>query len=560
MTPLAELREAVLAATAELTGGEHPHGTLTLERPPRADFGDYSTNAALLLAPVMKQPPRAVAERLGEQLTRELGASVGRVEVAGPGFLNVFFDDSWFRSGVARVIAEGRRFGAGGTPEPEQVNIEFVSTNPTGPLTVAHGRHAAYGDALARILTFHGHDVTREFYVNDYGSQVRRLAESIRARAYGQPPPPDGYQGEYVAELVDLDRARELDLDTLGQEAVAACLAMFRRTLERFDVRFDVWFSERTLHDGDPSPVQRELAELHRRGESYRSDGALWLRTTAHGDDKDRVLERSTGDHTYLASDVAYHQNKLARGFDRLIDVWGADHHGYIARMKAALAALGADPNRLELIILQFVHLIEGGDRTQMSKRSGDFVTLDDLIAEIGADAARYFLLARSADTTVDLDLDLARAESSDNPVYYVQYAHARIVSVLAKAGEARVAEALADPARQDGRPGEEPSLPALEPAERSLIKTILAFPEEVAEAALRRAPHRIATYALALAQDFTAFYGACRIVGAEAGVESFRIALAVASRDTIAEALSLLGVSAPQHMSRDPAPAGQVS
>jgi arginyl-tRNA synthetase len=379
---------------------------------------------------------------------------------------------------------------------------------------------------------------------------VRRLAESIRARANGEQPPEDGYQGEYVAELVDPQRARELDLDALGQEAVAACLAMFRATLERFGVRFDVWFSERTLHEGDPTPVDRELADLEQRGESYRSEGALWLRTTAHGDDKDRVLERSSGEHTYLASDVAYHRDKLARGYDRLVDVWGADHHGYIARMKAALAAIGADPDRLELIILQFVHLVEEGGRASMSKRRGEFVTLDDLISEIGADAARYFLLARSADTTVDLDLELARAESADNPVYYVQYAHARIVSVLDKAGEDRVAQALAHPVWQLVAPGDGSSLPPLEAAERSLIKTILAFPEEVAEAAARRAPHRIAAYALALAQDFTAFYRDCRIVGAEpAEVESFRIALAVAARDTIASALSLLGVSAPQHM-----------
>jgi arginyl-tRNA synthetase len=546
VTPLADVRAAVLAATAELTGGERPSGTLTLERPPRPDFGDYSTNAALLLAPLMKQPPRDVAERLGAELTRELAGRVGRVEVAGPGFLNLFFEDDWFRAGVARVVAEGDTFGAGGAARPERVNVEFVSANPTGPLTVAHGRHAAYGDALARILAYHGHAVTREFYVNDYGSQVRRLAESVRARANGEEPPEDGYQGDYVAGLVDSERARELDLDALGQEAVAACLQMFRDTLQRFDVRFDVWFSERSLHEGFPTPVAREVAELHERGESYRHEGALWLRTTAHGDDKDRVLERSSGDHTYFLSDVAYHRDKLARGFERLIDVWGADHHGYIARMQAALAAIGADPDRLELIIMQFVHLIDGGGRASMSKRRGEFVTLDDLITEIGSDAARYFLLARSADTTVDLDLDLARAESADNPVYYVQYAHARIVSVLAKAGEARAQEALADTRWQ----GDGAAPPALEDAERSLVKAILAFPEEVAEAAERRAPHRIAAYALSLARDFTGFYHDCLIVGAEpAEVEAFRLALAVATRDTIARALELLGVSAPQKM-----------
>jgi arginyl-tRNA synthetase len=344
-----------------------------------------------------------------------------------------------------------------------------------------------------------------------------------------------------------------MDLDALGREAVAACLAMIRATLERFGVSFDVWFSERQLHEGDPSPVSRALAELDGQGELYRREGALWLRTSAHGDDKDRVLERSGGDHTYFLSDVAYHEAKLSRGFDRLIDVWGADHHGYVARVRAAFEALGGRPGALELIIMQFVHLIEGGGRASMSKRRGEYVTLDDLIDEIGADAARYFLLARSHDTTLDLDLDLARAQSSDNPVYYVQYAHARIASVLAKAGVERVAAALEDEwsGEESGAAGGAPDgAVALEPAERSLIKKILALPEEVAEAAERRAPHRIAAYALELAQEFTAFYRDCRIVGAEPRqVESFRLALAVAAQRTIARSLDLLGVSAPQEM-----------
>ena len=544
MSALADLRAAVEAAGAELLDGESQRGQLALESPPRADFGDFSTNAALVLAGSLGRPPREVAEQLGRALTARLGSQLTSVEVAGPGFLNIFLSDEWFRAALAGMIAEGERFGGGGAGTPHSVDIEFVSANPTGPLTAAHGRHAAYGDALARILGFHGEQVTREFYVNDYGSQIVRLAESIRARALGGPLPPDGYQGDYVATLVPPERARELDLEELGAEGVAACLSMIRATLERFGVSFDVWFSERSLHEGHPSAVERDLAELERRGETYRHDGALWLRTTAHGDDKDRVLVRSGGDHTYLASDVAYHQDKLARGFDRLVDVWGADHHGYQARMKAAIAALGGSPDALEIVIMQFVHLIEGGDRASMSKRRGEFVTLDELIDQIGVDAARYFLLARSHDTTLDLDLDLARAQSADNPVYYIQYAHARIASVLERAGEERVATALA------ALTGQQLDDVALEPAERALIKKLLAFPDEVAEAATRRAPHRIAVYALELAQEFTAFYRDSRIVGAEpAEVESLRVALGVAAQRTIARSLDLLGVSAPRTM-----------
>jgi arginyl-tRNA synthetase len=544
VTPLSDLRAIVLSASTELAGGHGPPGTLTLERPRRADFGDYSTNAALLLAPMVGQAPREVAERLGGELSRRLGVDVGRVEVAGPGFLNLFLSDDWFRAALARVLADGERFGGGQAQPAERIDIEFVSANPTGPVTVAHGRHAAYGDALARLLAFGGHDVTAEYYVNDYGSQIKRLAESIQARARGEPVPEDGYQGDYVAELVDPQRARELDLDELGVEAVVACLRMIATTLQRFGVHFDVWFSERSLHQGDPSAVRRELDALETQGESYRHEGALWLRTSAHGDDKDRVLERSSGEHTYFASDVAYAQDKLARGFERLIYVWGADHHGYIARLKAAIESLGADPTRIELIILQFVHLIEGGGRASMSKRRGEYVTLDELIDEIGTDAARYFLLARSHDTTVDLDLDLAREQTNENPVYYIQYAHARIASVLAKAGPELVQRALK--AGWSAPRG----APPLEPAERSLIKKVLSLPEEVAEAAERRAPHRIATYALELAQEFTAFYRDCRIVGAQpASVELFRLAVAVAAQRAIARALWLLGVSAPLEM-----------
>jgi arginyl-tRNA synthetase len=546
MTPLEQLRSAVEQAAADLRDGAAPSGARpTLERPPRADFGDYSTNAAMLLAPAMGAPPRAIAERLGEGLRERLGDGLDRVEVAGPGFLNVFLADAWHVAAVAQLLAAGDAWGGDGAHVAERINVEFVSANPTGPLTAASGRHAAYGDALARVLEFHGHDVDREYYFNDAGSQIRRLGESIRARARGEDLPEDGYQGDYVAGLAaEIPGAAEADVDTLAQAGVAILLERIKATLAAYRVDFDRWFLERSLHQGDPSPIAVAYERLREQGHLYESEGALWLRTTEFGDDKPRVLQRSNGEPTYFAADVAYHEEKLLRGYDRLINVLGADHHGYIGRMKAAIATLGEDPDRLEIQILQFVHIVERGERASMSKRRGEFITLDDLIAEIGVDAARFFMLQRSHDTTVDLDLDLAREQSNENPVYYVQYAHARIASMLRKAGEARVAAAVA--AAGDG-PGDGVTL---EPAERELVKLLLAFPGEVAEAAIRRAPHRIANYALELAQGFTAFYRDCRVVGAEPeSLESLRIALSVATQRVIARSLSLLGVDAPDTM-----------
>jgi arginyl-tRNA synthetase len=573
-TPVDELREAVLESAVALSSADTSAGgsslgrpaAIVLERPPKADFGDYATNAALLLAPSLGSPPREVAERLGAELGRRLGARLLRFEVAGPGFLNLFLDDSWLRRALARVLAEDTTFGAGGAQSPERILIEFVSANPTGPMHVGHARNAAYGDALARVLAFHGHEVEREFYVNDAGSQVRALGESIGAVAHGQEIPEGGYHGDYVRELArEIDGAATLDPAELGRVAVGLMIARMQTTLGVFAVQgFDHWQYESTLHAGDPSPVAHTLKTLEEHGHTYRQDGALWLRTTDYGDDKDRVLVRSSGEHTYFASDIAYHQDKRERGFERQIDVWGADHHGYLPRMRAAYAALGGDPEHLEMLTMQLVHLVRRGERAQMSKRAGEFVTLDDLVSEVGVDAARWFLLSRSHDTTIDLDLDLARAQSRENPVYYVQYAHARIVSVLALAGPERVARALEDATRADAdTAGEDPDTGegrggTLHPAERALIKRLLAFPGEIAETAARRAPHRIAAYALELAQDYTSFYDACRIVdvddatGSPAGaadVESLRLALSVAAQRTIARCLDLLGVGAPERM-----------
>jgi len=540
------LRRAVLAAAEDLAGVASGNGgrtPITLERPRRAEFGDYSTNAALLMAPGAGVPPRELAQRLGSALQARLGAALERFEVAGPGFVNLFMSDWWLTAALAGALAEGESFGTGGAGEPERVLIEFVSANPTGPMHVGHARNAAYGDALARMLAMQGHDVEREFYVNDAGSQVRKLGVSIQALARGEAVPEDGYQGAYVADLVaGVASASSMDPAELGRAAVAIVIGQLAGSLEDFRVSFDSWAYESSLHEGDPSPVAHTLAILERQGHTYRSEGALWLRTTDFGDDKDRVLVRSSGEHTYFASDIAYHQDKRERGFERQIDVWGADHHGYVLRMKAAYEALGGDPAELELLIMQLVHLMSSGERAQMSKRAGEFVTLEDLVAEIGVDAARWYLLARSHDTTVDLDLNLAREQSSENDVYYVQYAHARIASMLARLGPERVAAASASASDIEREP--------LHATERALVEALLAFPGELTEAAQRRAPHRIAAYVLALAQTFTAFYRDCHVVGAEPEpLESFRIVLCVVSMRTIARCLGLLGVSAPAKM-----------
>jgi arginyl-tRNA synthetase len=540
------LRRMLLATAAELAGVADANGAgaqITLERPRRAQFGDYSTNAALLLAPGAGVAPRELAERLGGALQARLGASLERFEVAGPGFLNMFMSDAWLTAALAQALAAGAAFGAGGAAERERVLIEFVSANPTGPMHVGHARNAAYGDALARMLALQGHNVGREFYVNDAGTQVRKLGESIQALARGEAVAEDGYQGDYVADLANsLANAASADPAALGRAAVAIVIGQLAESLSAFRVSFDSWTYESALHEGDPSPVAHTLAILEQQGHTYRSDGALWLRTTDFGDDKDRVLVRSSGEHTYFASDIAYHQDKRERGFERQIDVWGADHHGYVHRMKAAYEALGGDPEELELLIMQLVHLMRSGERAQMSKRAGEFVSLDDLVAEIGVDAARWYLLARSHDTTVDLDLDLAAEQSSENDVYYVQYAHARIASMLAKVGAERVRSACAAVAELEREP--------LDAAERALIEQLLAFPAELDEAAARRAPHRIAAYALALAQTFTAFYRDCHVVGAQPpALESSRIALCVLSGSTIARCLGLLGVDAPAQM-----------
>jgi len=538
---ISELRGAVERSARALRDGEAVEPEPTLDRPPKADLGDYSSNAAMLLAAPLGEAPRDVAARLAAELERELEAtdSLDRIEVAGPGFVNLFLSDEWYRRAMARLGVAGASLGPAPVDSPRRILVEYVSANPTGPLHVGGGRHAAYGDALVRLLTAVGHEVRSEYYVNDAGGQVQRFAASIAAAMTGGEPPEDGYEGAYVEDLAARLRADGIDpadSEAVGRRGVELILAGVRETLERFGVGFDSWFSERDLYAG--GEVEAALEELERRGHTYRSEGALWLRSTDFGDDKDRVLVRADGDPTYLAADVAYHRDKLDRGFERLINVLGADHHGYAPRLRAAIAALGNDPDVLEALIMRLVHIVESGERAQMSKRRGDFVSLDELVDDIGVDATRWFMLWRSHDTTVDLDLELARRESSDNPVYYVQYAHARIASILRKAGG------------EAGEAGAPTPGTALEPAERDLVKRLLEFPEEVREAAARRAPHRICAYSTAVASDFHAFYRDCQVVGAEGeGVEASRLGLCLLAQRTIAASLGLLGISAPEQM-----------
>ena len=553
--PLAELRTAVVGAATSVAEQAANVDGIKLERSPRPEMGDYSTNAAMLIAPSRGQAPRDVAALMRKDLGDRLGDHVTRIDVAGPGFLNLFLTDRWHRDAAAALLGVGEAYGTSIAAAPERILVEFVSANPTGPLTAAGGRGAAYGDSLARLLEATGHDVGREYLLNDIGGQVERFAASIAAHMRGEPIPEDGYGGRYVAdlaaELVDAGLDPR-DLEDLGQRGTEAMQARIARSLERFGVRFDTWFSERTLHDS--GAVEATVEELRGRGHAYDSEGAVWLRTTEFGDEKDRVLIRSGGEPTYFAADIAYHHDKLGRGWERMIDPLGSDHHGYVPRMRAALEALSGAGEAYEAPIMQLVQIVEGGERARMSKRKGQFVTLDELMDDIGVDATRFFMLQRSHDTALDLDLGLARKASQDNPVYYVQYAHARIASILRRA----VAEGVVPAGSEDGpdeswiteRAASGPALHApAEASERLLTRRLLDLPAEVSEAAERRAPHRLCAYAAATAADFHAFYRDCQVVGVPEPAQAARLALCVAARRVVATTLGLLGVSAPERM-----------
>ena len=555
---------------------------IVVERSRDPRHGDFATPVALGLAPVLKEKPREIAERIAAHLPET--AEIARVEVAGPGFINFHLSDSALQGVVSEIAAAGEAYGRSQRGEGRRVQVEFVSSNPTGPLHVGHGRNAAYGAALSNLLDAAGFDVQREYYVNDVGRQMDTLVLSVwlryleragervafpargyqggylhriaaalaaeRGEAYAAPapallegvPPPghgDAEEERYLSALIE--RARVV----LGEERYRdlfgrvrdAMVGEMRRDLEEFGVVFDVWYSEGGMKAG--GAVERTIEELRRAGHVYEADGAQWFRATAFGDEKDRVVVRENGDSTYFASDIAYHRDKFERGFERVIDVWGADHHGYLPRLRGALAAMGRDPDRFEAVVLQFVNLHRGGRRVQMSTRTGEFVTLRELREETGRDAARFFYVMRRGDQHLDFDLDLARSRTNENPVYYIQYAHARVCSVARQAL-----------ARGLDTTGGLSHLDRLTQAEElALMRTLSRYPESVDSAALAREPHRVAFFLRELATAFHACYNAHLLLCEEPDLRGARLALAGAVRQVIANGLSLLGVSAPESM-----------
>jgi arginyl-tRNA synthetase len=564
-----------------------------LERPADEGHGDYATPICMQIAKTAGERPRVLAEELRERLMADASVSalVEEIQIAGPGFVNFTLGPGAYASVTREMLAEGEEVGRGPARNDPRVNLEFVSVNPNGPLHVGHGRYAAFGDSLGRLLRFSGADIATEFYVNDFGRQMDRFGRSIAAR-YAQSfgldvaVPADGYHGEYVAEVATALRSQvgeryadalRLAVSTGGrvsspsdagstdtqptyedepaeevpdwpaepalEEAVTffrveGCKAMLeemRTELEEFGVVFDLWFSETTLHES--GRLGKLVDRLVTSGQAYREEDAIWLRTTALGDDKDRVVVRKNGQPTYFAADIAYHEDKLQRGFEHLIDIWGADHHGYVPRMKAAVEILSGRPGTLEVIIGQLVNLLEKGELKQMSTRRGEMVRLSTLVEAIGRDAARFFLVSRSQDQTLDLDLDLARSQSQENPVYYVQYAHARIASILRN---------IAGELEADVPDGPEVYSSAYE---RALIKRLEEFGDVIQDAAERRAPHRIAAYAQEVAADFHVFYKHCRVIGVKTELAVSRLALCLVSKRVIARCLDLLGVSAPLSM-----------
>ena len=500
---------AILSLQAEL---ERLAGApVELERPGRSEHGDYATNVALRQAPSNGRPPRELAEELANDAAGL--EEVERAEVAGPGFVNLFLTSAWYVRALEDVLEAGDAYGRGSAQTTERAQVEMVSANPTGPLTVGSARNGAYGDAVARLLEFAGHEVEREYYFNDVGRQIELFRDSVEARRHGDEPPGEGYTGEYVAEIA-----------AAPGDPVERMLAEIKRELEAFRIHIGSWVLQRE--------IELEIPAVLERLDTYESEGSLWARTSEHGDDKDRPLRRSSdGSYLYYASDVAYVRNKFERGFDRLIYVLGADHHGYVPRLKAAATMLGYDADRLEVLVYQLVSIVEGGQAKQSSKRRGDVVFLSELVDKIGIDAARWYLVSRGHDQPIEVDIDLAKERSEKNPVFYVQYAHSRIAGILRNAGDA--------PVSAEGG--------VAAPEERELVKRLAEFPDVVAEAVERRAPHALPNYAIRLADDFHRFYHHHRVL--ESDEQAFRLALVTATKAVLARSLGLIGVEAPDRM-----------
>lgn len=522
-----------------------------LETPKDKTNGDYSTNMAMQLARVAKKAPKMIAEELVANFDKSK-ASIEKIEVAGPGFINFYMNNSYLTDLIPAILQAGDKYGETTVGGGQKVQVEFVSANPTGDLHLGHARGAAVGDSLCNILAKAGYDVSREYYINDAGNQINNLALSVEARYFQalgmeKPMPEDGYHGEDIIgigkQLAEEVGDKLVHMDE--KERFAQCreygmkqeLAKLKRDLEDFRVGFDVWYSETSLYQN--GKIEAALAALKQNGYIYEEDGATWFRSTDFGDDKNRVLIKQDGSFTYLTPDIAYHRDKLERGFEKLINIWGADHHGYIPRMKAAIQALGYDADTLEVEIIQLVHLYKNGEKMKMSKRTGKAVTMRDLVDEVGLDATRYFFAMRSADTHMDFDLDLAVSQSNENPVYYAQYAHARICSILRQAVEKNLAV-----------DGEADFSHISAEKEIDVLKKLGEFPQAIGEAAQKRTPHRITNYIFELASAFHSFYNAEKVLDDDQPEKTkARLALIKTVQITLKNALALIGVSAPEKM-----------
>lgn len=542
-----EIKDAVVKAGL---AAEEQIPDVILEIPKEKAHGDYSTNMAMQLARVAKKAPRMIAEELIAHFDSSK-ASIEKIEIAGPGFINFYMNNSYLTDLIPAVLEAGDRYGETTVGNSQKIQVEFVSANPTGDLHLGHARGAAVGDSLCNILDKAGYEVSREYYINDAGNQINNLALSVEARYFQalgleKEMPADGYHGEdiigigkkladeYGDKYVHADEKERFDF--FREYGLKYEMAKLKQDLEDFRVPFDVWYSETSLYNN--GKIDTALQALKDNGHIYEEEGATWFRSTAFGDDKDRVLIKNDGSYTYLTPDIAYHKDKLERGFEKLINIWGADHHGYIPRMKAAIQALGYDREALEVEIIQLVHLYKNGEKMKMSKRTGKAVTMRDLVEEVGLDATRYFFAMRSADTHLDFDLDLAVSQSNENPVYYAQYAHARISSILRQGEEQGMSAEAADYSLiQAGK-------------EIDVLKKIGEFPQAVGEAAQKRMPHRITNYIYELASSFHSFYNAEKVLDAENPERTkARLALIKAVQTTLKNALKLIGVSAPEKM-----------